>query len=188
VVGILSKNTNVNVVEIQKEWAHLDNDTWVYAPYLSLVDSTPPVDPTPPVEPTPSDPPVDAREYYVNVVAVNVRKGPGTQFAKVGILNRNTNVSVVEIQGEWAHLDNDTWIYAPYLTLVGTAQTVSSEQGTEYYVNVPAVNVRKGPGTQFDLVSILNKNTKVRVVELQGYWAHLNNETWIYAPYLTKVG
>ena len=186
-IGILSKNTTVSVVGIQGNWAQLDNDTWVYAPYLSAVVSTPPVDPIPPVDPMPSDPPVEASEYYVNVVAVNVRKGPGTQYDKVGVLNKNTNVSVVKIQAEWAHLDNDTWIYAPYLTLVGTAQPVPAEQGTEYYVNVPAVNVRKGPGTQYDMVGISNKNTKVRVVEIQGNWAHLNNETWIYAPYLSKV-
>jgi uncharacterized protein YgiM (DUF1202 family) len=52
---------------------------------------------------------------------------------------------------------------------------------------VHAVNVRKGPGTQFNVVGLMEQNTKVRVVEIQGQWAHLDNDAWVYAPYLSPV-
>jgi hypothetical protein len=38
VVGVTKQNKKVRVVEIQGNWAHLDNDAWVYAPYLSPVE------------------------------------------------------------------------------------------------------------------------------------------------------
>ena len=148
------------------------------------------VPPKPPVDPDPPVPPTGARIYYVNVAALNVRKGPGTQFNVVGLLNKNTPVSVIGIQGNWAHLENDAWVYAPYLSAVDPIPPVPSVppvQGREYYVNVPAVNVRKGPGTQFNVVGLIKQNTKVRVVEIQGNWAHLDNDTWVYAPYLSPV-
>jgi GH25 family lysozyme M1 (1,4-beta-N-acetylmuramidase) len=156
--------------------------------------------PKPPTDPDPPVPPAGAREYFVNVAALNVRKGPGTQFNVVGLLNKNTTVRVVEIQGNWAHLDNDAWVdawvYAPYLTAVAPTppvppvtpvSPVPPVHGREYYVNVPAVNVRKGPGTQFNVVGLMKQNTKVRVVEIQGQWAHLDNDAWVYAPYLSPV-
>jgi uncharacterized protein YgiM (DUF1202 family) len=187
IAGLLNINTTVQVIEIQGNWAHLDNDTWVYAPYLSAVEPIPSTPPVPPV------PPVQGREYYVNVPAVNVRKGPGAQFDVAGLLNKNTTVQVVEIQGNWAHLDNDTWVYAPYLSVGKPATPVPSDppvpptEARDYYVNVPAVNVRKGPGTQFNVVGVIKQNKKVRVVEIQGNWAHLDDDAWVYAPYLSPV-
>jgi uncharacterized protein YgiM (DUF1202 family)/GH25 family lysozyme M1 (1,4-beta-N-acetylmuramidase) len=187
IVGLLNENTMVRVIEIQGNWAHLDTDAWVYAPYLSAVAPAPPVSPVPPV------PPVQGREYYVNVPAVNVRKGPGAQFNVVGVIKQNTQVCVVEIQGNWAHLDNDTWVYVPYLSVGKPATPVPSDppvlptEAREYSVNVPAVNVRKGPGTQFNVVGVIKQNTKVCAVEIQGNWAHLDNDTWVYAPYLSPV-
>ena len=182
IVGLLIQNTTVQVVEIQGNWAHLDTDAWVYAPYLTAGEPATPV-------PTPS---TDTKDYYVNVPAVNVRKGPGTQYAIVGIFQKNTAVKVVKIEGYWANLDNTTWIYAPYLT-AGTPSTSTSSATTTpteadvYYVNVPAVNIRQGPGTQYNIVNILKKNTAVKAIEIQGYWAHLDNNTWVYAPYLSST-
>jgi GH25 family lysozyme M1 (1,4-beta-N-acetylmuramidase) len=104
--------------------------------------------PKPPVEDTPV-PSTDAGEYYVNVPGLNVRKGPGTQYDIVGILSKNTTVNVVEIQGNWAQLDNDTWVYAPYLSAVVTTPPVTpppsdpSTPPVDPTPTVPPVEVHK---------------------------------------------
>jgi hypothetical protein len=81
-------------------------------------------DPTPPVvTPGPADPPADVTpdvvdKYFVNVPAVNVRNGPGIENAIIKKLYKNARVIVTEILGEWAHLDDDTWVFSAYLSPV----------------------------------------------------------------------
>jgi uncharacterized protein YraI len=153
------------------------------------------VPPPPPENPDPSVPPEGAPEYFVNVGVLNVRSGPGTSYKIVGWLNRNTVVKIDKIQDQWAHLEGGTsWAWGPYLTAVGPVVTPTpvdppeDEDGLdEYYVNVPAVNVRNGPGTANDIIGKLYKNARVFVREIQGDWAHLDNQSWVFAAYLTRV-
>ena len=58
-------------------------------------------------------------QFLVNVDALNIRKGPGTNFAIQGLLTKNQQVTVIERQGKWANLDSGGWVYAVYLTLLG---------------------------------------------------------------------
>ena len=173
-------------------------DVSIFSEKFLNVISTGQVPPKPPVDPDPPVPPPGAPEYYVNVPILNVRNGPGTEFKIIGWLNRNTTVKVVEIQGNWAHLENGTWTYAPYLTPTTPLPPVPPvdppidppqppKDKQEYYVNVPAVNVRSGPGTEFNIVGKLYQNTKVHVVENQGQWARLDNDTWVFAAYISQV-
>lgn len=148
--------------------------------------------PQPPVTPGPVTPPAGAPEYYVNVPILNVRSGPGTSYAIVGNLNKNTTVQVVKFQDEWAQLEGGSWAWGPYLTQVNSVPAVvpsnPPKESDVYYVNVPAVNVRSGPGTEYNIVGTLNKNTTVNVTEIQGQWAHLDNNTWVFTPYLSQAG
>jgi hypothetical protein len=56
--------------------------------------------------------------FVVNVFALNVRQGPGSDTAVQGVLTQHQQVTVTERQGNWAKLDSGGWVYAPYLTPV----------------------------------------------------------------------
>lgn len=59
---------------------------------------------------------------------------------------------------------------------------------TKYRVKVNSVlNVRKGPGTQYNKVYALSNGTVVEVTEVKNGWAHLTNGYWCSASYLTKI-
>ncbi len=151
------------------------------------------VPPKPPDNPGPDVPPEGAPEYYVNVPALNVRSGPGTAYNIVGWLTKNTTVHVDRIQDQWAHLEGgDSWAWGPYLTPVGpiapvVPPPVIPKETAMYFVNVPAVNARNGPGTENDVVGKLYKNAQVHVTEIQGEWALLDNGSWVFAAYLSPV-
>ena len=174
------------------------------------------VPPKPPEPPDPPAPPVGATAYYVNVPALYVRSGPDTSFGIVGTLTHNTTVQVDKIQDQWAHLVGGTsWVWGPYLAPVGPITPVPTpptppappaptppvvepgpaeppasvppKENPKYCVNVPAVNVRSGPGTDQSIVGKLYKNAQVSVTEIQGEWAHLDGGTSVFAAYLSPV-
>jgi hypothetical protein len=114
----------------------------------------------------------------------------------VGKLIRNTTVQIDRMQGQWAHLVGGTsWAWGPYLTPVGPIvepgpgepQVETPKEEKQYSVNVPAVNVRSGPGIENPIVSKLYKNTRVCVTAIQGEWARLDSGSWVFAAYLSPV-
>jgi len=58
----------------------------------------------------------------------------------------------------------------------------------KYIVTVSALNIRKGPGTSYDLAGpVLPNKTVVDVVSISGDWAKLVSGYYCFAPYLVTV-
>ncbi len=55
-----------------------------------------------------------------------------------------------------------------------------------YYTTADSLNIRIGPGTNFNTVNTLPKNTKLKISQFVGNWAKINNKEYISANYLTK--
>ena len=53
--------------------------------------------------------------YTVTCRNLNVRKGPGTSYAKAGMIHRGDTVKVVSIANGWAKLDNGTYVASKYI-------------------------------------------------------------------------
>lgn len=57
----------------------------------------------------------------------------------------------------------------------------------KYYVNVGSLNVRKGPGTNYSIISFLKKNSKIDISENSGTWGRISNTSnWINLKYCKK--
>lgn len=48
------------------------------------------------------------------------------------------------------------------------------------------LNVRYGPGTNYNILNTLPKNTKVTVYEEQGTWSRISDREWLSSKYLTE--
>lgn len=82
-------------------------------------------EPTPAPAPTTSKPttskPAASKSYRAKVTAkkgLNVRKGPGTNYGKVGALSYNTNVTVYETKSGWGRIGSGKWVSLTYLKKV----------------------------------------------------------------------
>lgn len=62
-----------------------------------------------------------------------------------------------------------------------------AKKGSNFVVNVYALNIREGPGTNYNVRGTLTQNQQVAVTERQGNWAKLASGGWVYAAYLTPV-
>ena len=93
--------------------------------------------------------------------------------------------------GKWVQITykNETgWISAQYIKTVSTTPTPTPTQPNKVevgkkYKTTEYVRARKGPGTSYDVVTVLAKGTQVVPVEIlkSGYWAMFSyNNQYVY--------
>lgn len=101
------------------------------------------------------------QKYVVNTDVLNMRVGPNTDFAKCGKLYRNAIVDVKGYVGEWAWL-GDSFVHTDYL--------IRYTDDVDYVTTTARVNMRKGPGTNYYSMGLLNKGTKVKFLDEKNNW------------------
>lgn len=93
---------------------------------------------------------------------LNIRSGPGTKYGSNGSLNKGDRVNILEqftMNGtKWGCIDKG-WICLDYVYIDGTTGE-NSGTGT---VTGDQVNIRSGPGTNYDRVGSLNSGDTVKI-------------------------
>lgn len=95
--------------------------------------------------------------YAKTTADLNVRKGAGTNYSKITVLDENTKVTVIDRSNpDWLKVkltDGTTgYCYADYLDITTDGYT------TDY------VNVRYGPSTGYGVIKTVPMNTKVDII------------------------
>jgi uncharacterized protein YgiM (DUF1202 family) len=101
---------------------------------------------------------------------VNFRSSPDTSAKILDQLNKGTKVSILGSEGDWykvSYNDASGWINDQYLTVrdVKIAAGVVSENN---------VNVRSKPNTSSEILTKLDKGTKVAIYEHSGDWYRIS--------------
>jgi hypothetical protein len=74
---------------------------------------------------------------------VNVRSGPGTNYAVVDTVRRGTQVDVQQCQGSWCYIAKagpDGWVSSTYLTAAGGAPVNPQQPGASFGFNLGGPN------------------------------------------------
>lgn len=123
--------------------------------------------------------------YTVTASALNVRTGPGVNYAKKsysqltanakahaysnGCLKTGTRVTVYECTNGWARIPSG-WVSTAYLSKSGSSSVPSSTSGT-YVVDVNTrLNVRTGAGTNYRITGSLPDGYKLYNVTISNGW------------------
>ena len=171
-------------------------------------DSEPTPDPEPTPEPTP-DPEPTTQEFTVQTYsgdALRLRAEPTTDSEQVGWIDNGTTFEADKIvEGEWVGGIN-TWVYynggyasgrylfptpeiieTPAPEPTPTPEPEPEPVGKEYTVSVDSwLNVRHGPGTEYEVVAKLLDGDTVTVYEEQDGWGRISNDMdiWVSMDYL----
>lgn len=140
----------------------------------------------------------------VNVVNLNVRSGPGTNYQRVGSFGAGAKVTIFEqttgAGTRWGRIANDRWVCMDYITLVSEEEakeesnsgsdTGSTQEGDPAKVTGAAqLNVRSGPGTNYPRVRFLNRGTEIRICEYRiengTKWGRIGVDQWVCMSYVT---
>ncbi len=114
----------------------------------------------------------------VNCTQVNVRSGPGTNYSKIGYLDKGTKVTFTEFKMvgsvKWGKTEKG-WISLDYVKL---DETTTGGTTTSTVTGVADVDdflrVRSGPGTSYAVSGYLKPNEKVTITEQKT----VGNTTW----------
>lgn len=132
--------------------------------------------------------------YNVMVTAssLNVRSGKGTTYPIVGVLKKNTVLSIYETSGNWGRCSQG-WISLTYTKEVteevaDSGETVVADEKVLYNVTIKAssLNVRTGPGIAYSKVGTYNKGEKISIYQEKYNWLK-TDKGWISGTYCTKV-
>jgi uncharacterized repeat protein (TIGR02543 family) len=129
---------------------------------------------------------IDPVKVTVNANGVNIRKGPGTNYPVAGVVNKGKTMTITETKVAtgytWGKFDGG-WIalcFTNYESVKDQNREEETTKPTEPEETKPApeenkgqtgtvtgnyVNVRKGPGTNYQVVGQRNKGDKVTILE-----------------------
>lgn len=105
-----------------------------------------------------------ASDIRVTTANLNLRKGPGTNYSVITVMNNGSTIEILSVSGNWAQVDyNDTIGYAhtAYMSSVQTSKMITTAN----------LNMRTGPSTDFRVIQVLNKGTEVEVISTSKGWA-----------------
>lgn len=137
--------------------------------------------------------------FTVKVIVsdLNIRKTPNG--AVTGKCTGKGTFTIDQVQNGWGHLKSNTgWIYlenASYVTIgkttTGSSSTASSTATSASYlvkVTVNALNIRKGPGTNYGTNgTITNKGTYTITETQNGFGKLKSGAGWICLDYTKRV-
>ena len=115
---------------------------------------------------------------------LNVRTGPSTSYARIGVAHQGEVYAAFEEQGTWFRIWFDgraAWLSANYTQ--GSSEPVK-------VVTASSLNVRSGPGTNYQAIGQVPRDSLVVVASTNGNWREISfagRSAWVYATYLTDA-
>jgi len=115
----------------------------------------------------------------VDLNALNVRVGPGTDYTKVKEIPQGKRYAYYEVADEWVRI-GDGWVSTEYFYVEGT----TAEDATTGTVTTNDLNVRTGPDTSFKRISSYMEDDSVQILAIVNGWGY-TEEGWISMMYVT---
>ena len=134
--------------------------------------------------------------YLVQITAnvLNVRSGPGTNYAINTIVKKNEVYTIVEENNGWGRLKSGAgWISLSYTTKNISGSNISISKSSSNYVlglyivnTVSGLNVRSGPGTNYEIKKTYSNGTRFDTYEINKEWARTPSG-WVNLTYCKLV-
>ena len=114
----------------------------------------------------------------VDLSALNVRIGPGTDYTKIKEISQGTRYAYYEVVNEWVRI-GDGWVSTEYFYVEGT----TAEDATTGTITTNDLNVRTGPDTSFQRISRYMEDDSVEILAIVNGWGY-TEEGWISMMYV----
>ena len=188
----LYKGDKVEILETSNGWHKIKASNgkigWVSGDYIKVSSGST------------SQPSTSTTKATVTATSLNVRSGAGTSYSVITKLSKGTVVDVLESASNgWKEVktSNGTtgWVSGSYLTtgVVEYPSTDNSTSQTSYKatVNTDSLNMRKGAGISYSVITKLSKGTVVDVLEsASNGWKKIKTSNgtigWVSGSYLAN--
>jgi len=114
----------------------------------------------------------------ISSTKANIRSGPGTTYEILWQVEKYYPIEVIRKVGAWyffKDFEGDTgWIKN---TIIDNTKTIITAKGNQ-------VNVRSGPGTQYDKLFMVERGVPFKVLDQKGMWLNIEHADgdrgWIF--------
>ena len=180
--GVIASGTTVTVTDrSNSQWyaVRLANGStgYIFAQYLKVTDTSS-ATPTP----TPTQAPSNDGTVQAKLTAdVNLRRGAGTNYGVIKVIGTGTTVTVTDASNsQWYKVKlsdgAEGYLFSEYLKVTSgdinsakpsatPAPTPAPSNGTVQAKTTSDLNVRKGPGTSYGIIKVIDMNVTVTVTE-----------------------
>ena len=178
--GVIASGTTVTVTDrSNSQWyaVRLANGStgYIFAQYLKVTGTSS-------ATPTPTQAPSNDGTVQAKLTAdVNLRRGAGTNYGVIKVIGTGTTVTVTDASNsQWykVKLSDGTegYLFSEYLKVtsgdINSAKpsatptpTPAPSNGTVQAKTTSDLNVRKGPGTSYGIIKVIDMNVTVTVTE-----------------------
>ena len=188
----LYKGDKVEILETSNGWHKIKASNgkigWVSGDYIKVSSGST------------SQPSTSTTKATVTATSLNVRSGAGTSYSVITKLSKGTVVDVIESASNgWKKIKTSGgttgWASGDYLTTgsAGNSSTDNSTSQTSYKatVNTDSLNMRKGAGTSYSVITKLSNGTVVDVLEsASNGWKKIKTSNgtigWVSGSYLAN--
>ena len=178
--GVIASGTTVTVTDTSNsEWyaVRLANGStgYIFAQYLKVTGTSS-------ATPTPTQAPSNDGTVQAKLTAdVNLRRGAGTNYGVIKVIGTGTTVTVTDASNsQWYKVKlsdgAEGYLFSEYLKVTSgnidsakpsatPAPTPAPSNGTVQAKTTSDLNVRKGPGTSYGIIKVIDMNVTVTVTE-----------------------
>lgn len=119
---------------------------------------------------------------------LNLRTGPGGSFAIIMRMPHRSHLETLEYAGNWVRVRHETgnvgWAYRKYMS------DPAPVLHRVYSPNDGFLNLRRGPGTGYGIITPMYNGTRVEILKWSGKWVLVDTEYgqrgWAYSDYLVR--
>ena len=178
--GVIASGTTVTVTDrSNSQWyaVRLANGStgYIFAQYLKVTGTSS-------ATPTPTQAPSNDGTVQAKLTAdVNLRRGAGTNYGVIKVIGTGTTVTVTDASNsQWYKVKlsggTEGYLFSEYLKVtsgdINSAKpsatptpTPAPSNGTVQAKTTSDLNVRKGPGTSYGIIKVIDMNVTVTVTE-----------------------
>ena len=166
----------------------------------------------PATDPTTANPVAGTGMGTITATKVNIREGAGYEYDSVGYCYKGDRVAVLETKSGWGRTSKG-WVALEYIQMDNapatgnddktdkptdkeddkptTSSDIVSDGKTKALgygvVNLGTLNVRSGPGTNYDKVGTVSSGSRYAYYQRSGNWARIKNG-WVSVSYFYLEG
>lgn len=169
-LGSLKRNTKITILETKNGWHKIKYGSgygYVHGDYVKLTSSSGSGSGS-----SGSSSSTSGKKGVVTASSLNVRSGSGTSYSRIGSLQRNATVTILETKGGWHKIKYGSgygYIHGDYVKITSSGGGGSSSTRTGV-VNASGLNLRTGKGTNYSIIRVLPRGTKIQILSDTGTW------------------
>ncbi|MGG0738756.1 N-acetylmuramoyl-L-alanine amidase [Niallia taxi] len=142
----------------------------------------------------------ESSQTVQSATVLNIREGPSLEDAIKGKMEIGTNYKVVTDNGDWLKIDMGNgqvgWV-AAYLVTKSDGSNDMDEQavsnvseGSSGTITEGGIRLRKGPGTDYQVITTLSKDMTVTILSNDGNWTKIQSQSgtgWVNSEYISSA-